>query len=179
MAGHRWRQKMVAEDTVPRHLISSEVRTILCKRSQVCGARAALGAACCSLVLAIFVSGCSSNSNSNSNSSSSSGSEQTTALKPGTPVSFDLAHNARADVRTETCKESSGAWVLKGTVTNPGTAATGFQIVVDFVEKGDTVLSTTEVNIAYVAPKSSASWSATGARGKSGVSCIVRLAQTI
>jgi hypothetical protein len=177
MAGHRWRQKMVAEDTVPRHLLSSEVRAILCKRSSSRGARAASAAACCSLVLAIFVSGCSSNSNSNS--SPSSGSEQTTALKPGTPVSFDLAHNARADVRTDTCKESSGAWVLKGTVTNSGTAATGFQMIVDFVAKGDTVLSTTEVNIAYVAPKASANWSATGARGKLGVSCILRLAQTI
>jgi hypothetical protein len=101
-----------------------------------------------------------------------------TVLKPGTQVSFDLAHNARIDVHTESCREDSGAWVLKGTVTNPGTAATGFQIIVDFVTKGDTVLATTEVNITYVAPKATANWSATGARGKSGINCILRLAQT-
>jgi hypothetical protein len=164
---------MVPEDTVPRYLLSSEVRAILCKRSSGRDARSALAAACCSLMLAVLVSGCSSNSTPKSDT------EVSTVLKPGTPVHLDLAHNARGDLHAETCKEASGAWVMRGTVTNPGTAATGFQIVVDFVTKGDTVLSTTEVNISYVAPKGTTSWSATGARGKSDVKCIVRLAQTI
>ncbi len=100
-------------------------------------------------------------------------------LKPGTLVPFDLAHNARADVHADTCKVASGSWLLKGTVTNPGTNATGYQIVVDFVSaKGDTVISTTEIDIPTVAPKASASWSATGARGKTDVACLVRQAQT-
>ncbi len=62
---------------------------------------------------------------------------------------------------------------------NPTTAATGFQIVVDFVTKpGSTVLGTSEVNVANVAPGATASWTATGAQGKSDIGCIVRLAQT-
>ncbi len=100
-------------------------------------------------------------------------------LKPGTLVPFDLAHNARADVHTAVCRIASGSWLLKGTVTNPGTKATGFQIVVDFVSaKGDTVISTSEVNVPNVAPKASANWSATGAHGKPDVACLVRQAQT-
>ena len=101
-------------------------------------------------------------------------------LKPGAIVQFDLAHNARADVHAEACRIASGSWLLNGTVTNPGTNATGFQIVVDFVNaKGDTVISTTEIEIPSVAPKASASWSATGAHGKPDVACLVRQAQTI
>ncbi len=134
--------------------------------------RPALAVACWSFVLAMLVSGCSS--------SSTSSSEQATVLKPGAIVQFDLAHNARADVHTETCRIASGSWLLNGTVTNPGTSATGFQIVVDFVNaKGDTVISTTEIEIPRVAPKASASWSATGAHGKPDIACLVRQAQTI
>lgn len=100
-------------------------------------------------------------------------------LKPGTLVPFDLAHNARADVHVDSCKIASGSWLLEGTVTNPGTKATGYQIVVDFVTaKGDTVISTTEIEIPSVAPKASANWSTTGARGKADVACLVRQAQT-
>ncbi len=162
---------MVPEDTVPQHLLSSEVRTILRKRSSARVARPALAVAFWSFVLAVLISGCSS--------SSVSGPEQATVLKPGALVPFDLAHNARADVHADACRLASGSWLLKGTVTNPGTTATGFQIIVDFVSaKGDTVISTTEIDVPNVASKASADWSATGARGKPDVACLVRQAQT-
>jgi hypothetical protein len=100
-------------------------------------------------------------------------------IAPGGKVRFDLAHNARADVRVGRCTETSGAWVLEGLLKNPGTKETNFQIVVDYVTKsGSTVLATTVENVSNVAPGAVASWSATGARGRSDVSCIVRLAQT-
>lgn len=100
-------------------------------------------------------------------------------LKPGAIVQFDRAHNARGDVHTEACRVASGSWLLNGTVMNPGTTATGFQIVVDFVKaKGDTVISTTEIDIPSVAPKKSASWSTTGAHGEPDVACYVRQVQT-
>jgi hypothetical protein len=134
--------------------------------------RRALIAACSSLVFAAIASGCSS--------SSPSSSVQTTVLKPGAIVKFDLAHNARTDVTTKGCEMTGGSWVLKGTVTNPGPNANGFQIVVDFVtSKGYTVVSTTEIEIPTVGPKASTQWSAAGAKGKSGITCLVRQAQTI
>jgi hypothetical protein len=74
---------------------------------------------------------------------------------------------------------ASGEWTLTGTVTNSLTTTTSFQIVVDFVSaKGDTVLSTTEVNVSGVRAGGSAAWSASGAKGKSDVACDLRQAQT-
>jgi hypothetical protein len=132
-----------------------------------------LAVACWLLVSVTLISGCSSSSTSARDTQTS------TALKAGMLVPLDQAHNARADVHTVSCQPTSGAWVVRGTADNPRTSATGFQIIVDFVtKKGDTVLSTMEVNISYVAPKGSTSWSATGARGKSDVTCIMRQAQT-
>ena len=156
----------------PEHLLSSAVmNNILRSRGPARVLRPALVVACWSLVLATLISGCSSSSRSSS--------ERTMVLKPGTIVQFDLAHNARSDVHAEACRNASGSWLLNGTVTNPGTNATGFQIIVDFVKaKGDTVISTIEVEIPSVAPKASASWSATGAHGKLDVACLVRQAQT-
>jgi hypothetical protein len=100
-------------------------------------------------------------------------------VAPGKTVSFDLAHNARDDLSTGACTQTSRGWVLKGTVKNPGTKTTSFEIVVDFVtQPGSTVLATTVVDVQSVASGASASWSAEGARGDSHVACIVRLAQT-
>ncbi len=172
MVGHPWCQKMVPEDTVPRHILfSAEMKKILCTRGPARVVRRALAVACWSFVLAMLVSSCSS--------SPTSAPEGTTVLKPGALVPFDLAHNARADVHASACHIASGSWLLQGTVRNPGTTATGFQIVVDFVSaKGDTVISTTEIDVPTVAPKASADWSATGAKGKPDVACLVRQAQT-
>jgi hypothetical protein len=69
--------------------------------------------------------------------------------------------------------------VLDGTVKNPSSAAKRFQIVVDFVSRaGSTVLATTILNVPPVAPGATASWAATGAKGKANVNCIIRLAQS-
>jgi hypothetical protein len=100
-------------------------------------------------------------------------------VTPGKSVPFDLAHNARADVSAGTCSQTSGGWVLKGAVRNPGTKVTSFEIVVDFVSRpGATVLATTVVDVHNVASGARATWSAMGAQGDSHVACIVRLAQT-
>ncbi len=102
-----------------------------------------------------------------------------TEIAPGKSVPFDLAHNARADVRAGACTQTSRGWVLKGIVRNPGTKTTNFEIVVDFVtQPGSTVLATTVVDVQSVASGASANWSARGAPGDSHVACIVRLAQT-
>jgi hypothetical protein len=103
----------------------------------------------------------------------------TKTITPGSVVPFRKAQDARSDVKTAGCVEASGAWTMSGSVKNPATTTTGFEIVIDFVTKpGSTVIGTSEVNVANVAPGATASWSATGARGKSEIACIVRLAQT-
>ena len=92
---------------------------------------------------------------------------------------MDLAHNARADLVVAPCTQSGGQWVLRGTVSNRASTAKSFQIVVDFVTNpGSTVLSSTVVNVSSVPPGSASHWSATGARGKTAVACIIRQAQT-
>jgi hypothetical protein len=99
-------------------------------------------------------------------------------LKPGVLVPFKLANNARADVHAGTCKKVSGTWEMTGIMRNPSSATKSFQIVVDFVTvKGDTVISTAEVNIAHLARSSSVDWTATGAKGKSDIACVIRQAQ--
>ena len=68
---------------------------------------------------------------------------------------------------------------LHGTVRNPGPTAKRYQIVVDYVSQpGSTVLATTVLNVSSVPPKSSTGWTAVGAKGKSGVACVLRLAQS-
>ncbi len=100
-------------------------------------------------------------------------------VTPGATVPFSLSHNARSAVKTVSCAEQSGAWVVAGTVRNPTSKATPFQIVVDFVtQPGGTVLSTTVVNVPSVHPGATATWTATGARGDGDVACIVRQAQS-
>jgi hypothetical protein len=100
-------------------------------------------------------------------------------LTPGSVVPFDLAHNARSDVHAGSCRMAAGKWIFSGTVTNPANTAASFQIVVDFVTaRGDTVLSTTEVDISTIKPGRSANWSAAGAKGKTDVTCVLRQAQT-
>lgn len=103
----------------------------------------------------------------------------TSVVSPGVTVPFDLDHNARADLRLQPCAEVSGQWVLVGTVINSSSTSKSFQMVVDFVtQPGNTVLSTTVVEVANVAPHATAHWSAKGAPEKSDVACIVRQAQT-
>ncbi len=115
-------------------------------------------------------------------SSASSGappSTRTSDIAPGETVPFDLAHNARSDVKQTSCARQSGQWAVHGTVTNPAPTSKSFQIVVDFVTRpGSTVLSSAIVNVSKVKSHATAHWSATGARGKSGVACVVRQAQT-
>ena len=113
-----------------------------------------------------------------SSSSTSRPPVQTSVIEPGGTVPFNLADNARADVKTQPCTQVNGAWVLNGTVRNTAAKSRSFQIVVDFLtEPGSTILGTTVVNVPSVNPGTTANWSATGARGKSPVGCVVRLAQ--
>lgn len=139
------------------------------------GGVAAVVVACSILLVA-----CSSPSSSTS--STTTAPPQRTAssvIAPGGTVPFDLSHNARADLVLTPCIQSGGQWVLRGTVANRASTVKSFQIVVDFVTSpGSTVLSTTVVNVSSVAPRSTAHWSAAGARGKTGVACIIRQAQT-
>ena len=134
----------------------------------------AAGVAACSVLLAA----CSSSS-SPSTTTAPPQHTGTSVVAPGATVPFHLSHNARADLVLAACTQSGGQWVLKGTVTNRASTSKSFQIVVDFVTSpGSTVLSTTVVNVSNVAPASTAHWSASGARGKTGVACIIRQAQT-
>ncbi len=86
--------------------------------------------------------------------------------------------NARKEVRAGACKDHGAkGWQLTGTATNPSKSARGYSIVVDFLSrKGDTVLDTKVVEVAKIAPKESARWSATGAAGQAQVSCVIRQA---
>ena len=53
-----------------------------------------------------------------------------------------------------------------------------YETVVDFVSSaGSTVLDTVVVHVPSVAAGATSDWTATGAAGKSAVSCIVRQAQ--
>lgn len=118
-------------------------------------------------------------SGSSSPTSTSGPPSRSTVLKPGQTVAFSLARNARTDVQAVSCEEQAGAWEMTGTVKNKSATTTSFQIVVDFVTRqGDTVLSTSLVTVPGVASGATTDWSATGARGKSGVACIIRQSQT-
>jgi hypothetical protein len=112
-------------------------------------------------------------------SSSSNQPPATSVVKPGATVPFNPADNVRSDVTVGSCTDSSAGWVVHGTVVNPGPGSRKYQIVVDFVtHPGSTVVATTVVNVPTVAAGSSGTWSAVGAKGKTGVDCVVRLAQS-
>lgn len=148
------------------------------RASQVSGVLVSAVFAGCSMLLA----GCSS-SHPGASSGSGPGAAapvvtHVSAITPGEAVPFTLADNARSEVTTGACTQSSGTWVLHGTVRNRATTAKTFQIVVDFVtDPGSTVLSSVEVSLPGVGPKATAPWSVTGARGRSHVACVVRQAQ--
>lgn len=128
---------------------------------------------------ALIMTGCSS-SPSAGPASSTSPAPPTSVAAPGASVPFNLADNARADVSTSPCRQTANGWELPGVVRNSAKVEKRFQIVVDFVsQKGSTVLATTVLNVPAVAPGRTAAWAATGAQGKAGVSCVVRLAQSI
>jgi hypothetical protein len=118
-------------------------------------------------------------------SSSSSGSSRqpatvTSVASPGASVPYRPSNNARHDVSSGTCTESAQGWTLHGTVKNPGPDTKSFQIVVDFVSRpGFTVLATNVVEVHQVPPGRTTAWTVIGAKGESGVTCIVRLAQSL
>jgi len=112
--------------------------------------------------------------------SSSDAPKHTTTTVPGSPVPYDKANNARADVTVSgPCTHKSGAWVLEGTLKNPGHSSSGFSLVVDFVaSSGNTVEHTQIVTVRNVAPGASAPWRATWTSPTRAISCVVRQAQT-
>ncbi len=109
-----------------------------------------------------------------SSSTSSTSSSTTTTLK------FDIKHNARSDVSFTPCKNSNGAWVLNGALINSQSYSRKYQIIVDFVTTaGATVEDSAVVEVDNVAPGERRQWSATGAHGVSGISCVVRNVQAV
>lgn len=125
---------------------------------------------------ALLLAGCSS---SPSSTGASTAAPPTSIASPGASVPVIPADNARAEVTPRVCADTANGWVLRGTVKNPGPGSKRFQIVVDYVSRvGSTVLATTVLNLPSVPARGTASWSAVGAKGKSNVNCVVRLAQS-
>jgi hypothetical protein len=94
-------------------------------------------------------------------------------------VPFNQTDNARADVATSVCTDTAQGWALHGTVKNSAAVTKTFQIVVDFLSQpGSTVLATTVLTIGGVPPGRVRAWTALGAKGRSDVACVVRLAQS-
>jgi hypothetical protein len=109
-------------------------------------------------------------------------SKSTATTVPGANLSptFDPLRNAHKDVALlgACTQNSSGAWVLKGTIVNPGPKSIGFQIVVDFVtQPGSTVLDTQIVNVPPVRPAKTVPWQASWTYSGKNVACVVRQAQ--
>jgi hypothetical protein len=104
--------------------------------------------------------------------------ETTVAVKPGAIVPFTPSRNARGDVHLSSCSASDGGWTATGTLSNKSAEQSSFQIVVDFATKtGDTVLSTTVVDLSKIPAGKTQKWTASGARGGSQVACLLRQAQ--
>lgn len=91
---------------------------------------------------------------------------------------YVASENARQEVTTSACRQDGRkGWLLKGTVTNSTSSARSYSIVVDFVrDKGDTVFDTKVVHVRRTVPGTRRYWSATGAAGHLGVTCVVRQA---
>jgi len=108
----------------------------------------------------------------------------TTTTVPGanlTPT-FNPLRNAHQDVTPlGACTQNqAGTWVQKGTVVNPQSAKTGFEIVVDFVtQPGSTVLDTQIVQVPPVAPKKTVTWQASWTYSGEHVACVIRQSQTV
>jgi hypothetical protein len=96
-----------------------------------------------------------------------------------TTIPFSLAKNARQDVTTPSpCRDTTGGWVLSGTIRNSAKTARSYQIVVDFVTSaGNTVLDTKVINTAKVSPGTDLAWSATSTPGLTHVACVIRQVQ--
>ena len=88
------------------------------------------------------------------------------------------ADNVRKAITATACvPDGAKGWLVKGTATNPTSAARNYSIVVDFATtKGNTVMDTKIVRVQRVPPKASAHWSALGAAGQSNITCVIRQA---
>jgi len=155
------------------------MRRAKCRASAEEGGRSRRGlrgrwrAACLIAGCAMAVAGCSSSQAPKTTT------KNTVVVTPGSSVPYNVADNARDDVKVGSCSRIADAWVLHGTVMNPTKSPASFEIVVDYVSQpNSTVLATTVVNVRAVAPGVTTAWSATGAKGQSAVACIVRQAQT-
>ena len=136
--------------------------------------RARLGVAALVVVCADW---CTVRSSPGSSDPGAAGTPRTSAIAPNKVVAFDPADNVRSEVAITGCTPASGAWTATGTVTNRAATRT-FQLVVDFTSvPGSTVISSTVVTIADVKPQETVHWSASGARGRSHVACLLRQAQ--
>jgi hypothetical protein len=117
-------------------------------------------------------------SSTGSSATTTSPSPRTSVIAPSVSVPFDPAENARAEVKFTACAPTAGAWAVTGTVTNKGTGAKTFELVVDFASvPGYTILSSAVVTVPDVAEHATVHWSARGARGAPHVACLLRQAQ--
>jgi hypothetical protein len=90
---------------------------------------------------------------------------------------YNPTKNARQDVVAGACVNGgSRGWSLSGTVTNSGSSARGYSIVVDFITvPGDTVVATKLVTVTPLQPHASTKWSTTGAApGVNNLTCVIR-----
>jgi len=74
---------------------------------------------------------------------------------------------------------TTGLWMATGTVKNSSSSARGYSIVIDFVNSVATVHDTRIVTVPTVQPAKTANWTVGGAKGIAGVSCVIRLVQTV
>jgi hypothetical protein len=118
-------------------------------------------------------------------SSASTTTAQTTTSAPTTTsgatttVPFNEATNARSDVTTPSvCRpNAAGLWVWTGTVTNKGTKAHTYTIIVDFTDSSATVEQTKVVTVKSLAPGKTVGWTVDGAAGLGGILCVIRSAR--
>lgn len=74
---------------------------------------------------------------------------------------------------------SRGRGVVVVTTRRLSVLTCGYSIVVDFVNSVATVQDTKIVSVPTVQPAKFASWAVSGAKGISGISCVVRQVQTV
>ncbi len=116
---------------------------------------------------------------STSLATTTSTSTSTTIGAQATTTTFDEATNARPDVvAVPPCRrDAAGAWEWTGTVSNKTAEAHTYTIIVDFTDSAATVEDTKKVVVHGLPAGHSASWTVSGATGKTAVTCVIRSAR--
>lgn len=121
----------------------------------------------------------------NGSKSTPPASSTTTTTTSGTPPTtvavpqYIAKYNARESVTPTSCTKTSNGYVYSGTLKNSTSGTRRFLIVVDFTTSQASVVETTIVNVDGVQSQATKSWSTTGGKGYSNLSCVIRFAQAI